>query len=62
MKKLAIKKLDLSNVNAKDIPALFDQNEIPFENVDCVNWKEEFPYAPNVQFRMAYTSNSILLH
>ena len=55
MKKLAIKKLDLSNVNAKDIPALFDQNEIPFENVDCVNWKAEFPYAPNVQFRMAYT-------
>lgn len=62
MKKLAIKKLDLSNVNAKDIPALFDQNEIPFENIDCVNWKAEFPYAPNVQFRMAYTSNSILLH
>jgi len=62
MKKLAIKKLDLSNVNAKDIPTLLDKNEIPFENIDCVNWKAEFPYAPNVQFRMAYTSNSILLH
>ena len=62
MKKLAIKKLDLSNVNAKDIPTLLDKNEIPFENIDCVNRKAENPNAPEVQFSLSYTSNIIHLH
>ena len=62
MKQLNIKHLQVSNINAKDIPALFNEQHIAFENIDCVNWKEDFPYAPKVSFRIAYTNTDILIH
>ena len=62
MKKLTVKKLTAGHVNAKDIPTLLDAQGIAFEAVDCVDWKEAFPYAPQVAFRMAYTADALLIH
>lgn len=45
----------------EDIPALLDQAGIGFEPIACVNWNE-YPYRPEVRFRIAYTEGAFLLH
>ena len=61
MKKLHVKKVSAANVPLEAIPALLDQEKIAFQSINTVNWKE-FPYCPTVEFRMAHTSDAILLH
>lgn len=47
-------------VSPQQIPALLDANQIPFEAIRCVNWKD-YPYCPEVKFRIAHTGDGILL-
>ena len=61
MNELTIKKISAANVPVEAIPALLDQEKIGFQPVDTVNWKE-YPYQPAVQFRLAHTGGSLLLH
>lgn len=60
MKNLAIKKLRTPAVAAADIPGLLDQEQIPFQVLNCVNW-EEFPYRPQVRFRLAHTGKAFFV-
>lgn len=46
--------------STKHIPTLLDASRIPFEAIRCVNWKD-YPYCPEVKFRIAHTGSSILL-
>ena len=48
--------------DAKDIPALLDKENIQEIPIACVNWPEDFPYRPEVSFRIAHTGDAILLH
>ena len=61
MKKLSIKKLNASSVEASTVPALFDAQGIEWNAIACVNWAE-YPYRPDVKFRAAHTGDAILLH
>lgn len=61
MKELNVKKVSAANVPVEAIPALLDEEKIPFQPINTVNW-EAFPYCPKVEFRIAYTNNAILLH
>ena len=61
MKELNVKKVSAANIPVEAIPALLDEEKIAFQSIASVNWKE-YPYAPEVQFRIAYTHDSILLH
>ncbi|MBR4922680.1 MAG: hypothetical protein IKY99_03540, partial [Bacteroidaceae bacterium] len=61
MKKLLIKKLQASAVEASAVPALMNEADIEWNSIACVNWKE-YPYQPEVKFRAAHTGDSILLH
>lgn len=38
----------------------FDQNSIPFNSIDVVNW-ESHPYKPDVKFRIAHSQSEIFL-
>lgn len=58
---LKVKKLKDDIVSAKDISTLFDKKNIASYSLNQVNWKE-FPYKPEVRFRIAYTNNAILLN
>ena len=40
---------------------MFDEEKIDFQPIQCVNWAE-YPYKPKVNFRIAHTQDSILLH
>ena len=61
MRELTIKRVSAERVPVEAIPALLDQEKIGFQPVDTVDW-EEFPYQPAVQFRLAHTGDSLLLH
>ena len=62
MKTLNVPKISLSTqVQAKDIPTLLTQNNVLFETVDNVNWKEDYPYQPTMKFRIAHTGDNILI-
>lgn len=62
MKTLSVKKVNDSAItSAEQIPTIFDIEQIPFHQIDCINWKD-YPYHPDVKFRIAHTGNAILLH
>ena len=58
---MKVKKISAANVEACSLPKLFDEEKIDFQPIQCVNWAE-YPYKPKVNFRIAHTQNSILLH
>ena len=61
-KQLNVKKVQVSApVEAQDVPALMDRNGVEFQPIDQVNWKE-YPYKPQVAFRIAHTGKEILVH
>lgn len=61
MKDLNVKKVSAAHIPVQAIPALLDEEKIAFQRIATVNWSE-FPYMPEVLFRIAYTGDSILLH
>ena len=44
------------------VPDTMDSYGIEFETIDTLNWAEEYPYCPEVKFRIAHTGIGILLH
>ena len=60
MKNLEIKKIS-GFTTAQEIPALLDREGIEFQPIDTVNWPE-YPYKPEVKFRVAHTGDYILIH
>lgn len=49
-------------VEAADVPRLFDSLGIPFTPVSIANWPDEYPYSPQVAFRMAWCTDGLTLH
>lgn len=47
---------------ASAIPALFKKEGLPYESLAVVNWPSAFPYKPQVEFALAHTGESLLLH
>lgn len=63
MKSLLVKHISInSTVEAKNVSALLDKNNIEWNSVDNVCWPEDFPYAPEMKFRIAHCGNLILLN
>lgn len=61
MKELSVKKVSAANIPVESVPALMDKEKVTFQPVNTVNW-EAFAYCPDVEFRMAYTQDALLLH
>ncbi len=61
MKELSVKKVSAANIPVESVPALMDKEKVAFQPINTVNWKA-FPYRPDVEFRMAYTQDALLLH
>ncbi len=61
MKTLEVGKVKAEGISAASVPGLLDRENVAFVPVDTVNWKD-FPYLPEVRFRIAYTDEAILLH
>ena len=61
-KELYVKKLALAVPQAAEIPAVLAKAQVVYQPIACVDWEEAYPYAPQVEFAMAYTDEALLLH
>lgn len=58
---MKVRKLTVAPVEAVELPKLLDQAGIEFQPISTVNWSE-YPYRPDVKFRIAHTQDALLLH
>ena len=47
---------------AAGVPEILNAMAVPFESVATVNWPEEFPYCPDIKFRVAWCPEGLVLH
>lgn len=60
--KLEVKKIKDTVTDALSAVEIMDRNQVPFQSLDKVNWEDSWPYRPQVEFRIAYTDNSLFLN
>lgn len=58
---LVVKKIEHFADGILMVGSALDDNHVEWQQIGCVNWKEAYPYAPSVVFRLAHTGNAILL-
>ena len=59
---IKVRKIEAAGkVSAADVPSLMNSKGIPFNRISRQNWAKDYPYRPDVAFRIAHTGNSILL-
>ena len=58
---MKVKKLNTTIEEAVKVPTLLDQEAVAFQPISCVNWAD-YPYKPEVEFRIAHPDDTILLH
>lgn len=61
MKTVTIRKIEKNNISADQVAAFFDNLKIPFHTIASCNW-DEYPYQPEVTFRIAHDGSSIYLN
>ena len=47
--------------SCSSVPFILDANFVEFHKIAFNNWPKQFPYSPDVEFRIAHTGTSILL-
>lgn len=62
MRSITIPRIKALPQEAAEVPQLFDAMCIPFESVKEVNWPNDYPYCPDMAFRMAWCPEGIVLH
>ena len=55
-------KINVSGVQAEDIPQLFASEGIEYFKVAVLNWAATYPYLPQVDFAIAHNGKDILIH
>ena len=53
--------INKKEIAAAEISDLLDRNEIAPQYISTANWPDEFPYTPDVRFRIAHNGSMILL-
>lgn len=61
MKEITVKKIACGLPSAEDVSKLMDAASVAFNPIDVVNWTD-FPYCPNVNFRVAHIGEAILVN
>jgi len=61
MKRLLVQRIEWNNPKVEELSLQFDQSAIEFHRIDTVNWVN-YPYCPEVSFRIAHNDESILLN
>ncbi|RRC97293.1 carbohydrate-binding family 9-like protein [Prevotella sp. OH937_COT-195] len=60
-KALTIKRLPHAIEEAKEVGKTFDRFGVPWNDIDCQNWKHTYPYKPTARFRIAHDGNNIYI-
>lgn len=61
MKEITVKKIVCGLPLAEEVSKLMDDASVAFNPIDVVNWTD-FPYCPNVNFRVAHIGEAILVN
>jgi hypothetical protein len=61
MNTLSVKKVKNADWKASELSKAFDKENIPFHLISNVNWPE-YPYKPDVKFRIAHDGKNIFLN
>jgi hypothetical protein len=61
MKTVTIKKLKKNTISADQVAALLNNNNVSFHTIASLNWNE-YPYQPEVTFRIAHDGTSIFIN
>lgn len=62
MNKLEVRKIDFVPLIAEKTKDILDSQNINSNKIDCVNWKSEYPYQPDVEFKIAHDRDNIVVH
>ena len=60
-KTIRVPRVEVDNLNVDVVTEVMDNAGVPSHIIDTVNWKE-YPYVPDVRFRIAHTGDAILLN
>lgn len=58
---MKVQKINQTIADATEVADILDKAGVDYNPIANVNWEKEFPYKPDVKFRIAYTDNSILI-
>lgn len=61
MKEITVKKVAGGVESAEQVGKLMNDLSVNFNSIDVVNWSD-FPYSPDVKFRVLHTGDAILLN
>lgn len=61
MKTVTVQKIEKNTISANQVATLLDKTKIPFHTIASLNWNQ-YPYQPEVSFRIAHDGNSIYLN
>lgn len=62
MEQLLVRKLKECAQTAAAVPAAMDAEGIEYQLVSHANWAADYPYTPQVGFRMAHNDEALFLH
>ena len=62
MKTISVSRIEALPQEASQVSNMLDMMAVPFEPIATVNWADEFPYCPDVKFRMAWCPEGLVLH
>lgn len=62
MKVLTVMHIDIGTVDAGEVPAVLDGVGVAWQLIGEEGWPQQYPYCPRAEFRIAHTSDAILLH
>jgi hypothetical protein len=61
MNELSVTRLNEVDLKASEVSLVFDRENIPFHDIANVNWAD-YPYKPDVRFRIVHNGQSIFLN
>lgn len=59
---MIVKKLSINSTDLSTVPSQLDKAGIAFQTIGNVNWKEQFPYKPQAEFRIVHTDDAIVIN
>ena len=59
---IVAKKISTPNIQAHEIPDIFAANKLDYHAVSVINWPEQYPYLPKVDFAIAHNGDNLLIH
>lgn len=62
MEELTVRKVNADVVSAEMVPECFEREQVVYQPVANANWKDAYPYCPQVEFGIAYTDKALLMH